>query len=417
MSELLTYLVEYNKTIDEIVELSTYQILFESDENEKVASISKNNEKVLDKAQNIFSKAIQAIKNLFKKISTTVHNLMDYFKLSPDDKKAYNAFREKIKQDPDLANRKVTVKVYQDIRKTWGTAINNVEREYVKYKDSLNENHTSVFKSILNKASDDAKFVTKTVTLSAVCKMIDDNESIARSINTALATDSEAIEKLENIYGKKGAKQIKDHAYVKTSSKLGSLKLGVRGLILKARQKEAECVEDSLKSLFGSIKGIGGIWRAAGAVDSEKRKTVWKTAKDLAIDSYKMGAKQPLKAVRKARKEEKKYNKKLSEYDRKIKNAEASNNEKKANSLKQQKENYINNYNNPKTKKDPNMIDTDDIENITSYFTPRSKSKSTNESYNEVIDELEFDILEESIILKEESVLYHDFINEVNLIV
>lgn len=295
MDPFFIYLSESYKALDEIQPLTTNQILFEAEDNEKVAKISSKNEASKEKSDNMFMKALAKLRALIDKVIDSIKNFIDYMGLSKDQKALYKDFREKVKNNPEFRNKKVTVKVYEGIQESYGNALKNAEATYKNIKDEESGARNEEIAKTLDKAKENVNYVEKSVTLAALCKMIDQNEALARNIESAILIDRMTLNKLEQTYGKKGAKKIEDHIYVKTH-KIGILKLGARGIIMKARQKEVEYVGDTLKEL---TKDIPSLLSAANAIDKDKTKaltrTVARTAMDVGGDSVAQGAGGPIK--------------------------------------------------------------------------------------------------------------------------
>lgn len=295
MDPFFIYLSESYKALDEIQPLTTNQILFEAEDNEKVAKISSKNEASKEKSDNMFMKALAKLRALIDKVIDSIKNFIDYMGLSKDQKALYKDFREKVKNNPEFRNKKVTVKVYEGIQEAYGNALKNAEATYKNIKDEESGARNEEIAKTLDKAKENVNYVEKSVTLAALCKMIDQNEALARNIESAILIDRMTLNKLEQTYGKKGAKKIEDHIYVKTH-KIGILKLGARGIIMKARQKEVEYVGDTLKEL---TKDIPSLLSAANAIDKDKTKAItriaMRTAMDVGGDSVAQGAGGPIK--------------------------------------------------------------------------------------------------------------------------
>lgn len=289
MDPFFTYLVESHKALCKIEPLTTNQILFEAEDNEKVAQIARNNEKNAEKSQNMFMKAITALKNLIDKVIDAIKNFIDYLGLSKDQKAMYKEFRAKVKNNPEFAGKKVTVKVCLNAKQVYGNLIKEVENKYKNAKDAEADARNAEYTKVLDNVKNNLTYVTKSVSLAALCKMIDENEAFAREIEAAIMMDKMTVNNLEKTYGKKGVKDIQDHIKVKTT-KTGMFKLGFTGLKIRIRQKESECVGDTLKNL---TKDIPALMSAASAIDKEKTDTI----KNDVMDVVKVGGKAGIKGA------------------------------------------------------------------------------------------------------------------------
>lgn len=281
MNGFYYYLIEANKCLDDYVELSEYQSIFEASTSDEIAEIDANNEKITKKSESLFRKALNVIKELLKKIKDSISNFFDYLGLTSNEKSLYNKFKKAIKENPEFGRKTVTVKVYQNIEKSYGNAIKRAEQEYDRYKKEESENRPDLMKIIMDDAKSGVKTVTKTVTLNALLHMIKDNVNQANLIKSAIKSDERVMDYLEKQFGKEGAKKIKKTANSRTSL------LGWRHMIAKLRHDESKCLIDSVTASLTDVKGLV-LSGAAVAPDM---------AKDIVgvgVTSAKLGLKSPV---------------------------------------------------------------------------------------------------------------------------
>ena len=271
------YLIEANKALDNYTELSEYQSLFEATKSEEIAEIEVNNKKAVEKSESLFKKAINVIRGILDKIRDAITNFFDYLKLSTNEKSAYNKFKNAIKNDPELGNKKVTVKVYQDITKTYDAAIKRAEDAYEAYKKDEAANRPDLMKEIQGDVKKGVKVVTKTVTLNALLHIINDDINAAKLMTTAIKSDNRVLDYLEDQFGEKGAKKIKRVA--KSRSSL----IGMRRFIATLRRDESKCL---IESVQGSLTDAIGLVRSAAKVAPDETKEIIGAG----IDVAKIGA-------------------------------------------------------------------------------------------------------------------------------
>ena len=292
------YLIEANKALDDYTELSEYQSLFEATKSEEIAEIEVNNKKAVEKSESLFKKAINVIRGILDKIRDAITNFFDYLKLSTNEKSAYNKFKNAIKNDPELGNKKVTVKVYQDITKTYDAAIKRAEDAYEAYKKDEAANRPDLMKEIQGDVKKGVKVVTKTVTLNALLHIINDDINAAKLMTTAIKSDSRVLDYLEDQFGEKGAKKIKRVA--KSRSSL----IGIRRFIATLRRDESKCL---IESVQGSLTDAIGLVNSATKIAPDESREIMSIAGDVVKSSLKQNAKEknPITIIKNKRYEKK----------------------------------------------------------------------------------------------------------------
>lgn len=180
------YIEESKKYIDRLVDIPLYDSIFEATEgNSNVVDMEKNNAINGKKAESLLSKAITVIKEIYNKIKESLKNMWQWLQLKPDEKEAYNAFVKKCKEDPEFANKKITVKDWKLIDGKYDQLINEIQSEIEKIKRSEEELKPSIKKSLEEKFRSLGTFAnkaTKTVVMEQLISRSRYNSEFAKEV-------------------------------------------------------------------------------------------------------------------------------------------------------------------------------------------------------------------------------------------
>ena len=83
-----------------------------------------------EKARKGILKLIDAVLGIIRKIKDTVSEFIAKRRLSETERKAYEQFKEMMKKDPAMANKKIRVRDFKEIQKRYQQFMNECEREY-----------------------------------------------------------------------------------------------------------------------------------------------------------------------------------------------------------------------------------------------------------------------------------------------
>ena len=152
----------------------------------------------------------KAIKSLIEAIQGIIEKFTDFVKylfMSPEDKARFNELRKMVREDPELAGIKVSIRMWKEYEKAYEEALKKAEAE------SKGSRSSEVLDTIIGAVEDEiaalgpmiqevgARGVTS-VTLQMAVDLADQNVIVAKGIKAAL--DAEVVE-LKNIEDSLGA--------------------------------------------------------------------------------------------------------------------------------------------------------------------------------------------------------------------
>lgn len=243
MDQILVCLTETESLLKDYEDFTLDQLMTESDSEEAREKI-KDNVKSQSKITEKLKAGVRALKNMIKAIIEKVNDMFSRLFMSMEEKEQFKKWEENIKSNPELANKKVTVKDFRKLNKAYDDAIKAANDARARNADpSEMEKILSVLKKTL-------LGVGVGVSVSAALKMAQDNKNIAKLINGQLEQQDGLCDNIEKLIGKSNTNDFKkgiekasrDTAWVRFTSKL---------IGNKAKENNS-----TLSSIFKTIKSV-----------------------------------------------------------------------------------------------------------------------------------------------------------------
>lgn len=274
-AELYDIYIEGHKELADAIDMfepiSEYASIFEADDP-AVQQKVRTNEEANNKAQSGISKILNAIKRIIKNVITSIRNFFDRARLSAEEKKAYDAFKAACAKDPSLANKKITVRAWEEIEKR-GAELRK-QGEALLREENANPTACEQFvKSVESYVSSTVGGVGATVTVDILKKSMVKCPALADMVLKQMQSDNEWCERLEKSMGEKSYNKFKNYT---TSMQTRSR---VMMALVRVGKKRYENLHDTIES---SIKGVtdlaqgkitmDAVRTAKGALENESLK-------------------------------------------------------------------------------------------------------------------------------------------------
>lgn len=246
--ECMAYIVEAQRNIDQMEDISLYAAIFEAGDEES--------ESFGDKAIAAMQRALKAVQNIFKAIRDAIQNAFGYASLSKEDRAAYDKFAATIKQDPALAKTQVTVKNWKLIERSYDGLMKEVEAEIKRTKEE-EASDLSIIKKLKSKMGDLAGIAQKSaikVTLNEVLKMAEQDKEIAKNLKFALDNDLGMTDRLAaELNNKEISKFKKKVNSLNKKISLYRIKASLRKWLYKEKEKDIATKEEYMKKFAKEI--------------------------------------------------------------------------------------------------------------------------------------------------------------------
>lgn len=291
LDDCLQALYEAELSMADYVELTSYQTIFEADDPE-VQAQQKTNKEVQGKTGNALVRAVKAVKAMISSLINAIADFLRKLTMGSDERKSFDEFKAACAQDPELKNKKITVKDYRNVMAQYDAMIKELEAG-MRNADNMSD---TKYKELTNKASsflaNTLKSTSVIVSADAALKMAQSNIDIAKIINKSLKSDLGIMETLERELGSAKAAE-------KYQKKIAgcSKKISMQRLIVKLRNKKYDCAKDACAAAMNDLKSVasGKVWKnpamAKQLKDNENTGKVVKAATTVGKEVVKAGAK------------------------------------------------------------------------------------------------------------------------------
>lgn len=251
LDEYLSSLYKLELLMEDYVELSDYQILFEAD-NPDVSQQMQKNANIQKESGGLLTKAVNGILSLIRSIIDSIKNFFQELFMGNNENILYNQFREACAKDPTLKNKKVTVNDYKAAMKAYDEKITEIDRELQK---SANQPTASqeLIDSCMGMIKSGVAASGAVVTSEIALNMAYNNIAIAKSLQKALNDENAVMMALQKNLGEKEAKRFKKD--IESLTKKFSLhKIKVQ-LMQKKYDSLQQCITGTLQQISGLTKG------------------------------------------------------------------------------------------------------------------------------------------------------------------
>lgn len=267
----LSGIFEAHEAMQEWEPLSDYSILFEAEENPEVAEKVKKNESIMHKAAAGVKKAIDAVLETIRKFFAMIQDFIARLTMKGDEKAQFDAFRRQMNSDPELKNKKITVKDYRELNKEYDKMIAEIE----KAEREVRANEKKPIDELIQKGENFLKTtgVSATTIISAdvAIRAAESNVTVAKALSTMLKTDKGAMEHLSKELGDKQMHEFESRVdKAAKNSMLTRLKLK----ILRRRYSDMQsCIKGTIDSLLhaGFINPFTFMGKAAWKNENTKK--------------------------------------------------------------------------------------------------------------------------------------------------
>lgn len=243
-------MMELDMVLEDYVELTNYQLIYEAENNPDVSQQMQQNANVKEESKPLIKKLIDGV---IKLISNVVNSIKDFFTklfMSQDEREQFRQCEEYLKAHPELANKKITVKNFRSIQAQFDEQINAMEAEM---RRSAAEN-TPPATEVKNRAETFLKTVglaaPASFGLAVAIKACRSNIGMAKEIQKQLNDQTDAVKKLEEIVGKEQMDKFKNE--VNKDTKL----LGFHRVLVSLRKKKCESLQDCIVETIGEARAI-----------------------------------------------------------------------------------------------------------------------------------------------------------------
>lgn len=241
------YMMESVRVLSDVDHVSSYDSLFNMDD-EYVKEAEEAEIAATEKSKNWLIKAFTAIKNALAKMFSGIKDFIDRMFLSKEEKKKLEELEDLIKQNPEMANTKITVKDYRKI-------YSEIDKMYAELEQAAREveaNKDKPVGKLLKRVGEwfgrNVDVVGTSVTADTAMKLMAHDRGLATQIANVLNRDGAVMNQLIDTLGKEDAEKYRKKAT------MYSKKHSLFAAMSRLTKKKYETVADALKGTMNSLK-------------------------------------------------------------------------------------------------------------------------------------------------------------------
>jgi succinate dehydrogenase flavin-adding protein (antitoxin of CptAB toxin-antitoxin module) len=256
MDAILESLNEVDNILATCKDVHLYNWIFEEDDPE-TANQMKTNAEGYAKSESLLRKAINGIKNIFRKIKEGIQHIFEYWTADKDEKRSFEQWCKDIQNDDSLKGKKVTFHDYRQLMSQMDQDCAQFEKEYTEFKNSQAEENPNLIKSIEKrlgelgvKSKEVAQAEAASFTIEVAIKYAQQSRAHAKKVQKWLTFDMGLVDAIEQELGSKEVRK-----FEKKIKKLNS-SLKIVRLIAGGREKEYKTIQDAINESTGSIMSL-----------------------------------------------------------------------------------------------------------------------------------------------------------------
>ena len=249
MDACLYYLMEAEKYLAMYEEVSPYEEIFETYDPQTKIKVEQN-EKAKTGIATSFHKALEWIKNAIKNLMDSLKDFINSRKLNAEQREAYEAFKRACAENPELKNKKVTVKDFTKFQKEYDALLKEAEAAERALAEERAFNTDELFNKMGAFCNNVKEGITVSISADAALNMASSSRQIAQSIYQTLKTDQALHDRLVNAIGEKNTKK-----FEKQVKSLGK-RISLQRAVMKMKKTYSTCVADALSKTFSDVKDL-----------------------------------------------------------------------------------------------------------------------------------------------------------------
>ena len=292
MDLAMSYIMEADKEISQIKDVSLFDAIFTEGSDTAEVQNSQHSEK----SAGLLRKAINVIRGIYEKIKTSISNFIEWFKLDGAGKANYEKFVKECQNNPEFANMKITVKNWKAINATYDKAEKEMQKKvYAEVKRKEESRHGVLkdiqedFEDATKKAASIVKDAALELTITEALEMAKQSKTVAESLKMAIDLDSNLLNEIEKEIGEAETKKL-----TKKITKLSSDSKLVRWMA-GARKRKYDVNAGSTQDIMNKVGAVWGAYKRAAKRNSDVRhgaaRLIVSAGKNAVRDRMELGSK------------------------------------------------------------------------------------------------------------------------------
>lgn len=193
-------LEEAINSINQYIPKTASELFFEASDNE----IGNNQQ--AQKSRNILLRAINALKKMISALINKISDFIQRMFMSKEEKARFEKFKQLAASDPDLKNKKITVKDFRKINAKYQDTLNKIDKQITAVERQSDEEAARTVEQVQELANNVVKGIKDSATtifsVDMALRLAENSRDVAGWIQKKLQQENGIIENLEKQIGK-----------------------------------------------------------------------------------------------------------------------------------------------------------------------------------------------------------------------
>lgn len=249
IDDCLYHLMEAEKCMKDYQELDIYTEIFEATDP-KTAVQLKRNEKAISGTTNHLKAAFNAIIQMIRNLISSITDFFQKRLMKDSERQAYEDFKAACKNNPELANKKITVMDFRKFNKEYEQLLAEAEDTDRKLATGQDTPVEEIIKKMTEFCGGAAKGAMTAVGCEVALNYASSSREAAQKMLNVLKTDEQVHQQIVDAIGKKEAKK-----FEKSMAALGK-RATLRRKIMQMKGTASKSFEDAVLNTFKEVESI-----------------------------------------------------------------------------------------------------------------------------------------------------------------
>lgn len=244
--EYFSAMHELKVLVEGYEEFTEYEIIYEANKPDVSKQMQKN-ANIKTESGGIIKRAIQAIQKIISNVISSIQNFFDELTMGKDERAAFEQFQQEIRNHPEFAKKKITVKDFRTISKKYDDMIAEVQGEIKTCMATNKPPSQELYEKGMNFLKSGVTATGAILLTEVAVKAARSNLGMAQLIKKQLNDENIIMKKLNETLGEKEAKKFK-----KEISKDAKL-IGFHRLLVNLFAKKYDSLKDCITDTFSQV--------------------------------------------------------------------------------------------------------------------------------------------------------------------
>ena len=237
-------------TMEAYIEFDELDFLFEADDIAVKNDLIKKNSDTVRTSKGFLGKAIDGLMAMINRVSDAIGNFISRLTLSKDQRAMYDELVQKCKNDPELKDKRITVKDWKAISTEYNKVMSRAENEIKRNAAGQRADMDGAINDLENYIKGLGKGVYTSVSMELALNQASSSIEFAREIQHKLKHDKKYMQELKDAVGASEVRKFK-----RDINRLSS-ELTLRRAMYTAKHETCKSFEEAYKKTFKDVASI-----------------------------------------------------------------------------------------------------------------------------------------------------------------